>query len=81
MCVDSVDINNITIKYRFPIPQLDDMLHKLHGSKDFSQIDLQSSYHQATMKEDEWKTAVMTKFPLHDRLEMPFIYLMLLVLL
>jgi hypothetical protein len=63
MCVDYHSLNVVTIKNKYPLPRIDDLLDQLQKAKYFSKIDLRSGYHPMKIRpEDVAKTTFVTRY-------------------
>lgn len=61
MCIDYRALNKLTVKNRYPLPRIDDLLDRLHGAGVYSSLDLQQGYYQLGIHADDVpKTAFIT---------------------
>jgi hypothetical protein len=66
-------LNKVTIKNRYPLPRIDDLMDQLVGARVFSKIDLRSGYHRIKVKdEDMQKTTFRTRYGHYEYKVMPF---------
>ena len=73
LCIDYGKLNKVTIKNRYPLPRIDDLLDQLKGVVVFLKIDMRLGYHQIRIKEeDNYKTTFKTRYGHYEFVVVPF---------
>lgn len=73
LCVDYRQLNQVTVKKKYPLPRIDELFDQLQGARVFSKIDLRSEYYQLRVKEEDVpKNAFRTRYGHFEFLVLPF---------
>ena len=73
LCVDYRGLNAVSIKNKYPIPLISEILDRLQKARIFTKLDLRGAYNLIRIKEgDEWKTAFRTRYGSYEYRVMPF---------
>ena len=73
MCIDYRGLNQCTIKNKYPISRIDELLDRLNGSSIYTKIDLKSEYYQIRIKEEDIpKTRFNTRYGHYEFTVIPF---------
>lgn len=72
-CVDYRRLNVLTVKDVYPLPRIEDVLHRLSGARFFTSLHLESGFWQVPMAEEHReKKAFVTPDGLFEFLCLPF---------
>ena len=73
LCVDYRALDDVTIKNKYPLLDIQDLFDQLRGARVFSKIDLRSGYHQLKIRAtDIPKTAFVSRYGLYEYTVMSF---------
>ena len=73
VCVNFIQLNKLTIKDRYPLPNQEDIFRQIGSAKYFTTMDLMSGFWQIAIKpEHKHKTAFITTRGLYEFIVMPF---------
>jgi hypothetical protein len=73
MCVHYQSLNEVTIKNKYPLPRIEDLLDQMKGASVFSKADLRSGYHELRIQESDIpKIAFCTRYGLYEYTVMSF---------